>query len=337
VIVHLVGMQAQAPNPPYVGVWARLAGFVPDELARLLVDRQVVRIALMRGTIHLVSAADALALRPLMLTVLERALQANHGRSLDGLDLFQVADAGRAARAVRPSTPAEIGVTLHERWPDRDPGSLASAVRNLVPLVQLPPRGVWGASGKTVYATAEDWLGRPLVDAPSPDEMVLRYLAAFGPATVKDMQAWSGLTRLGGIVERLRASLVTFRDEHGRELFDRPDAPRPDPATPVSVRLLAEFDNVLLSHADRSRIMTEQHRKRVMTVNGLVLGSLLVDGFVGGTWKIIRSRGGVRLVVQPFSRLSKPDREAAESEGRHLLDFVEGGTGIGSVELASPG
>jgi hypothetical protein len=247
-----------------------------------------------------------------------------------------VAAAGRAALAEAPCTPGDLGRRLQQRWPDRDGTALANAVRNLVPLIQLPPRGVWGLNGATTYATAEDWLGLPVASNPSVDDLVLRYLAAFGPATVKDIQTWSGLTHLNEVVERLGPDLVTRRDEHGRHLFDRPDAPCPDPDTPVPVRLLAEFDNVLLAHADRSRIMAEEHRRSVMTVNGLVLGSLLVDGFVAGTWRITRQAGAATLVVQPFVRLSKPDRLAAEAEAARLLDFAEGKAAPTKVEFAPP-
>jgi hypothetical protein len=335
-IEHVVGIQSQAPHPPYVALWSRITDFQPDQLAQLLLGRKAVRIALMRGTIHLVSAADAVGLRPLLQPVLDRALIANYGPRLAGLDLSQVAAAGRAALAEAPCTPGDLGRLLQQRWPDRDGTALANAVRNLVPLIQLPPRGVWGLNGATTYRTAEDWLGLPLASNPSVSDLVLRYLAAFGPATVKDIQTWSGLTHLNEVVERLRPDLVTRRDEHGRDLFDRPDGPCPDPDTPVPVRLLAEFDNVLLAHADRSRIMAEEHRRSVMTVNGLVLGSLLVDGFVAGTWRITRRAGAATLVVQPFVRLSKPDRQAAEAEAARLLDFAEGEAAMTRVELAPP-
>jgi hypothetical protein len=302
----------------------------------LLLDRNVVRIALMRGTIHLVAAGDAVGLRPLLQPVLDRALNATYGPRLAGLDLAQVAAAGRAALAESPRTPGDLGRQLQLHWPDRDGTALANAIRSLVPLIQLPPRGVWGMNGATTYANAEDWLGLPLARNPSVDDLVLRYLAAFGPATVKDIQAWSGLTHLAEVVERLGPELLTCRDDRGRQLFDRPDAPRPDPDTPVPVRLLAEFDNVLLAHADRSRIVTDEHRRRIMTVNGLVLGSLLVDGFVAGTWRITRLAGAATLMVQPFVRLSKPDREAAAAEAALLLAFVEGDGSSTRVEFAPP-
>src|SRR5919199_794697 len=298
-IEHLVGMQAQAPDPPYVGLWTRLEGFHPHELARLILDRRAVRIALMRNTVHLVSARDCLKLRPLVQPVLDRGVYANrtHRAGIEGVDVQALAAAGRALIEERSRTAKELGELLQERWPDRDPASLARAIRHLVPLVQVPPRGVWGKSGQAAHTTAESWLGRPLDPNPSLDEMVLRYLGAFGPATVKDVQTWSGLTRLREVTEQLRPRLRTFRDEQGKELFDLPDAPRPDPDTPAPPRFLPEFDNLILSHADRTRIIANDYRKAIASKNGMVPATVLVGGFVRGTWKIERTRGKATLVI----------------------------------------
>jgi hypothetical protein len=323
-IEHLVGLQAQAPNPPYVGLWTRLEGFHPDELARLITDRRAVRIALMRNTIHLVTARDCLKLRPLVQPVFDRALYANrtHRAGIDGMDVEAVVAAGRALLEERPRTAKELGELLQERWPNRDPSSLARAIRHLVPLVQVPPRGIWGKSGQATHTTAAAWLGRPLDPDPSLDELVVRYLAAFGPATVRDVQTWSGLARLGEVTDRLRPHLRTFRDERGKELFDLPDAPRPDPDTPVPPRFLPEFDNLILSHADRTRIIANDFRKEIASKNGMVPATVLVDGFVRGTWKTERTRGKVTLVIEPFEPLSKEDCDALAEEGEQLVRFV---------------
>src|ERR671919_349549 len=218
-IEHLVGMQAQAPAPPYVGLWTRLEDFHPDDLARLILERLAVRVALMRNTVHLVSARDCLALRPLVQPVIDRGLYGNraHRAGVEGVDIEALSAAGRALLEERPRTAKELGEILRERWPERDPASLARAIRHLLPLVQVPPRGVWGKSGPAAHTTAEAWLGRSLDSDPSLEEMVVRYLGAFGPATVKDAQTWSGLTRLGEVVERLRPRLRAFSDEHGRD------------------------------------------------------------------------------------------------------------------------
>jgi hypothetical protein len=319
---HLVGMQSQAPTPPYFGLWTRLRTFAPEDLSRLIEEREAVRVVLMRGTIHLVSARDSLALRPLMQPVLLRALQGAYGKPLERMDMTALEAAGRALVDEKPRTFAELGARLAERWPDRDPAALAQGVRCLVALVQVPPRGLWGASGQATHTSAEAWLGRAFDADPSPDEMVLRYLRAFGPASVADAQAWSGLTRLREAMARLRPRLVTFRDERGAELFDLPDAPRPGPDAPAPVRFLPEWDNILLSHADRTRILAAERRKAIFTINGLIRTTILLDGFVAGTWKIAREKGAATLAIDPFQPLSKPHRAALADEGARLLAFA---------------
>jgi hypothetical protein len=325
-IEHLVGMQAQAPDPPYIGLWARIANFTPDELSRLILERRAVRIALMRNTVHLVTARDCLGLRPLMQSVIDRGLYARR-TDIEGLDVEALATAGRALLEERPRTAKELGGLLEERWPGRDPASLARAVRHLLPLVQVPPRGVWGKSGRATHTTAEAWLGRLLDPTYSLDETIQRHLGAFGPASVKDAQTWCGLTRLNRVFERLRPNLVTFRDERGTELFDLPDAPRPDPATPAPPRFLPEFDNLILSHADRTRVIAEEYRQALVSRNGMVPAVVLLDGFVRATWRTERSRGKATLVIEPFETLSRGDREALTEEGERLLGFVAEGRG----------
>ncbi len=322
-IERLVGLQAQVPAPPYVGLWSRLADFAAAELSDLISTRAAVRVVAMRSTIHLLSARDCLALRPVLQPVLDRSLWTGSpfGRQLAGMDIEELVAAGRAIVEQQPCTTAELGVKLGERWPDRDPASMANAIRNLVPLVQVPPRGLWERSGRAVCASAEAWLGRPLGTDPTPDAMVLRYLAAFGPATVADLRTWSGLTRLGEVIERLRPRLRTFVDESGRELFDRPDAPRPDPSTPAPVRFLPEYDNLLLSHADRTRVMTEASRA-ALTNGSVIRSSVLVDGVVHGVWKVHRERKRATLAVTLFSEVPAGPAAELTAEGRRLLRFV---------------
>ncbi|MFC0334126.1 winged helix DNA-binding domain-containing protein [Paenibacillus sepulcri] len=319
---HLVGMQAQAPNPPYIGLWSRLHGFHQDDLAAMIRDRSAVRIALMRSTIHLVTARDCLALRPLLQPVLERGLKGNHGKHLTGLDPQELASAARALADEHPLTFSELGTKLSERWPGREPGALAAAARSWVPLVQIPPRGIWGESGQAAHTSAESWLGQELDQKTSVADILLRYLGAFGPASVQDMQVWSGLTRLRGVIEAMRPGLRTFRDEHGRELFDLPDAPLPDPDTPIPPRFLGEFDNMLLSYADRSRIIADRHRPLVFTINGIIRAVILVDGLARGVWRIERRRNCATLVIEPFEPLSEEDLAALAQEGQRLLGFA---------------
>jgi hypothetical protein len=338
-IEHLVGMQAQVPTDPYFGLWSRLEAFRPDELARLIAGREAVRGALMRSTLHLVTARDWQALRPVVQPVLERVFHVGSqwGRRVAGVETGALLEAGRALLEERPRTSRELGTLLRLRWPDRDATALAYAVQYLLPLIQIAPRGVWGATKQATWTTSEAWLGRPPEADQAPDAMVLRYLAAFGPASPADAGAWSGLTRLGQVFERLRPRLRPFVDERGRELLDLPDAPRPDPATPAPPRFMPQYDNVLLGHADRSRVISEEHRRRLLA-GGLLVGgaAFLVDGFVAGTWRIERQRDSAILHLAPLDPLSPRDRKALAAEGAGLLAFAAADASSLDVRLAEP-
>jgi hypothetical protein len=324
-IEHLVGMQAQVPLAPYVGLWSRLHRFRPEQLAAMIEDRSAVRGSLMRATLHLTTTRDYLTLRPVVQAVLERGFAgSSFRRQLDGVDLDALRAAGRRLIEEEPRTRAELGPALAERWPGRDRDSLAYAVTYLDPIVQVPPRGVWGTTGPPRWTTIQAWTGRAL-DPPSPDTMVLRYLAAFGPASTADVRAWSGLAGMKDVMERLRPKLRTFRDERGRELFDVPGAPLPNPAVPAPVRFLPEFDNATLSHADRSRVLPDAHRQRVFASRDWRL--VLVDGFARALWRTPRERGGIVLEIEPLDRIPKVDRRAVVEEGERLLRFLDAGTG----------
>ncbi len=209
-----------------------------------------------------------------------------------------------------------------EQWPGHDSQVLAYAVHYTLPLVQVPPRGVWGKSGRPTCTTAENWLNRPLGPGTAVDDMVMRYLTAFGPATVADAQAWSGLTRLREVFDRLRARLRTFRGEDGRELFDVADGPRPGPDAPAPPRFLPDYDNVLLGHADRTHIVRDADRRHFPTT-GESFGTILIDGFVGGIWKLEhKRRAAACLRIKLFHRLSSRDCAAVTEEGARLLDFA---------------
>jgi winged helix DNA-binding protein len=328
-VAHLVGLQAQEPRDPYLGLWSRLAVFRPEELSALLLDRRVVRIAVMRSTLHLVTADDCLVLRPLMQPVLdaELARHREYAPALAGVDLDAVLAFGREFLA-EPRTGRELRVALAERFPAHEPAALAYACRNRLGVVQVPPRGLWGQTGGVVTTTAEAWLGRTLASSPSLDDVVVRYFGAFGPATVADVAAWSRLTGLREVVERLRPQLLTFRDERGRELFDLPDAPRPEPDVPAPVRFLPEYDNLLLSHADRSRFAAPGRRELLGRVTGRVKGTVLVDGTVAAVWQLEQGR----LVV---SHVPIPKRAAASvaAEGRRVIRFLP--TDVRDVKLVA--
>ncbi|MFI1922116.1 winged helix DNA-binding domain-containing protein [Streptomyces sp. NPDC020377] len=318
-VEHLLGLQAQNVKPPYYALAARLDGFVPEELSTLMAGREVVRIVSMRSTIHTHTADDCLTLRPFVQPARDRELT-YFRKGLTGVDLDRLAVLARDLVEAEPRTMKQLREALCVEWPDADPQSLAVAARCRLPLVQVTPRGLWGRSGQVALTTAEHWLGRPAQSAPTADSVVLRYLAAFGPASVKDMQTWAGLTRLRDAFERLRPDLLTFRDEHGVELFDLPGAPRPDPHTPAPPRFLPEFDNLLLSHADRTRVVPAEYWGRSWQGNQAYC-TLLVDGFLAGVWKLEADA----LVVEPFGTLTKARRQEVAAEGERMLATVHPG------------
>ncbi|WP_328779592.1 winged helix DNA-binding domain-containing protein [Streptomyces canus] len=335
---HLLGLQAQNVKPPYYALAARLDGFAPEELSELMADREVVRIVTMRSTIHTHTAEDCLTLRPLVQPARDREL-INFRKGLQGVDLDRLAVRARELVEAEPRTMKQLREALLTEWPDADPQALAIAARCKLPLVQVTPRGLWGRSGQVALTTAQHWLGRPTEPnptelsptepnpteptppGPTPDATVLRYLAAFGPASVKDMQTWAGLTRLRDAFERLRPRLRIFRDENGVELFDLPDASRPAEDTPAPPRFLPEFDNLLLSHADRTRVVPKEYWGRSWQGNQAYC-TLLVDGFLAGVWKLT----GDTLVVEPFDRLTKAQQTDVTAEGQRMLATLHPGT-----------
>ena len=318
-VEHLAGMQCQVPPAPFYGLWSRLEGFEAAELVRLLESHAVLRTTLMRATLHLTSADDFLAWRPMHQAMLEKRF-AGSGfmKQLDGLDVAEVVAAGRAVLAETPGTTATLGRALAPRWPDHDKTALAYAVRFCVPLAQLPPRGtsLERQGGQAVVAPVEELLGRSLSDETAPDALLLRYLAAFGPASVPDMRMWSGLPGLAAAVERLRPGLRAFRDERGRELLDLPDAPIATGEEPAPPRFLPWFDNILLGHDDRSRVLPYGHRLGVVGGSAFVL----VDGFARATWRIERTPEVATLHIQPLEPLEATDEIVAE--GERLLAFA---------------
>jgi hypothetical protein len=336
-VEHLAGLQAQAPFPPYYALWARLHGFRPAELASLLESRRVVRIALMRGTVHLVTAADALAWRPVVQVLYDRDLKTNtqHAKALAGLDHDVVAGAAQDLLAGAPLAGTALGTELARRWPDVPTASLTHLARARLPLVQTPPRAIWGKAGQTTYACLDEWVGAPKTPQPpplppSPASLIARYLRAFGPATVADVQTWAGITRLGEVAAEM--DLRRYRDPDGRELLDLPELSVPDEDVPAPPRLLGPFDQTILSYADRTRVISDAYRKRVITQNGLVKGTLLVDGYVRGFWE----RKATVLELSPFEKLPKRDLAALESAAVRLVSWAEPGAETQEVRIHPP-
>jgi Winged helix DNA-binding domain len=321
-VEHLVGLQAQEPPNPYVALWSRLGSFDASVLGALLAERRVVRAQLMRSTIHLVSPRDHAVLQPLTRGVLAQVFKNGFLRRLGGAAVDDVIAAGVDLLAERPRTRAELGAALAAQWPGAEPTALAHAVTYHVPLVQIPPRGLWGETGRATWALAEDWLGVRVEPEPDAAAILRRYLTAFGPATTADMRTWCGVTGLRAAVERLRPELRTFRDDRGRELLDVEDGMLPDPDSPAPPRFLPEYDNVALSHADRSRLFAGLGPEDFAPRGG---GWLLVDGFHRAHWHLVAGRDAATLTIDRFApRGDDPPGtvEAIAAEANGLLAFL---------------
>ncbi|MEU5862102.1 winged helix DNA-binding domain-containing protein [Nonomuraea sp. NPDC047529] len=318
VIRHLVAMQAQEPNWPYVGLWTRLRRFTHADLTTLLTEGRVVRSGFLRSTMHLTAADDFRRLRPVLQPVLNRTAGSAHFRRNNaGLDAGTLVADGRALLRTGPLPRKELARRLAALHPGRDSRVLAGEIELRTPLVHDPATASWGGWGTRSSVT----VGAAPVDAVRPAavrDLIRRYLAAFGPATVADVQAWSGLTRLDQIVAEMGPELRRHTGPDGRRLLDLPDAPLPAPDTPAPVRLLPAYDNALLGHADRGRIVADADRRHVAPGQARVLPTVLVDGFVRGTWSW--TAGEVR--VTPFRPLSPEERQAVDDEVGRLLPFL---------------
>lgn len=330
-VERLAGLQAQAPNAPYVALHSRLAHFRPDDLAAALTERTLVRTTLLRGTIHLVSATDAVAWYPLVRPVLERGFAGNFRARLPGVDIAALVAEATELLGSRPWTRAELGAALAATRPGSDPTALAYAATYLVPVVQVPPRAVWGRTGPATWLATPAWLPDTRGHA-SPEDLIRRCLAAFGPATVRDIQTWCGLTRLREVTDRLGDRLRTYPGERGT-LFDLPDAVLPDPETPAPPGFLPEYDNLLLSYADRDWVGAGHRAVPLPPGIGGTSGSLLVDGFWQATWRLAGDR---TLVVEPFHRLSRADMAAVVEEGHRLLGLIAAGADDPRVTFRAP-
>ncbi|MFB7717643.1 winged helix DNA-binding domain-containing protein [Nocardia sp. NPDC056100] len=325
-IRHLVAVQGQEANWPFIGLWTRLADFRTAELDALLRDRTIVRATMIRRTVHLATAADYRWLYPTVRPAVESQLRlAYYREAVEHLDHTELRTAGRNLLTGRTLTRTEISRTLAERFPTPYPERLPAALGLLTPVVHNPEAGAWGAwrNRRVSISLAEEWLGAPL-DDPAPDTMILRYLAAFGPATVADVQSWSGTTKLAEVMERLRPRLRVLRDESGRELFDLPDAPLADADLPVPVRFLPAFDNALLGHKDRSRVISDADRARIAKIASGGVPMYLVDGFVHGRWDL----DGDTLRVTPWHPLTPAEEAAVYAAAEELLPvMLPGGNG----------
>ncbi|GGK65838.1 hypothetical protein Ppa06_22070 [Planomonospora parontospora subsp. parontospora] len=351
-VERLCGMQAQEPRHPFTGLWTRLEDFRREDLHRALHERSVVRATMMRATLHLVSAADHARFRPVLAPSLAAALR-GRGELTAGLDLDALLSVARAVLAEGPRDFTELRALLQPHFPDVNERALGYAVRMSLPLVMVPTEDRWAFPPAAKFALPEASPGAlPEASAGAPSEtsagalsgagagqaeesgesggpedpegeLVLRYLAAFGPATAADAQAWTGLKGLRAVLDGLRPRLAVFRDEKGKELFDLPGALRPDEDTPAPARFLPDFDSLVLAHADRTRLMAEEYRGRVTTKNLRVRAVFLWDGTVRGTWQAEVKRKAAVLRLTPFEPLPGEAFAELTAEGEALLRFLE--------------
>jgi hypothetical protein len=317
---RLVGMQGQEPKHPYVGLWSRIADFDEGELDRAVAARDVVRATMFRGTLHLVTAADYVRFRMTVAPALEAGLKVLRDRAA-GLEPAKVVAAAEQLLARQPLTFTEVRDALQQQFPQVNERALGFCTRMLVPLVMYPADVRWSWTANSKFTPAEAWIGRKLHPQAEPKELVIRYLQAFGPATPADFQTWSGLQKAKPLFDEL--DLETFKDDAGKTLYDVPDAPRPDPDVPAPARFLPEFDNLLLSHAKRERIIADEHKPAVFTKNLRVKATYTVDGLVAGLWTSEKKRGVATLTLTPFGRTPRQAKAELEREGSALIRFLE--------------
>jgi hypothetical protein len=316
---RLGGLQAQEPRPPFVALWSRLESFAREDLHAALHQGTVVRAMLMRATLHVVSRERYALLRPALDDPMARAMAgALKGRD-EGLDLGKVLPAAEKLLRKEPRTFNELRAELSAAFPKVNERVLGYAVRTQLPLTMVPSDDAWAFPRDSRFAPAGVRLGKP--DAA---QLALFHLAAFGPATVADVQRWSGVQGMKPVLEGLREQLVTFKVGR-RELFDLPDAPRPGADAEAPPRFLPDFDSLVLAHDDRTRIIADEHKPRIASKNLRVPAMVLWDGFAAGTWRIDRRRGVATLSVTPFGKLPRGAKKALEPEALALLAFAEPG------------
>jgi hypothetical protein len=335
-IERLAGLQAQLASAPYVGLWTRLRDFHREDLADLIEHRIVIKATLMRGTLHLFTADDYVRFRATLQPLLSAGWAAiAKGRDAE-FDLTELLKVARRYLNEQPRTFAEISEMLLQWQPTQDVGAMRYGVRMHLPLVQVPIAAGWSYSNKPEFMLAESWIGRALDTEDHLRELVLRYLAAFGPASVTDAQTWLGL-KLKDTFEQLRPELQLYRDETRRELFDLPGLELPAEDAPAPVRFLPEYDNLLLSHNNRKRVIADEHRAKVYLPGLRVAATILVDGFVRGVWRVEKTKTAAALVIEPFDKLAKKERSALNEEGERLLRFIEAKAKTFEVRFAEPG
>jgi len=312
VVEHLIGLQAQDNLPPYLSLAARVDAFSPADLSDAIEDRTLVRFFTMRGTVHVLTAADALQLRGWVQPALDRVSATNlTSRPAKHLTTDRLDAVVGPFLEDGPRSLTDIGGALAAAYPDVPEEALRHVARERLPLVQVPPRGLWKRSGGVVHQYADRYLEAEFREA-EVEDLVLRYLASYGPATAADMTKWSLVTRLAPVFTAMakEGRLIVCKDDKGRTLYDVPGFPLADDDLPLPPVLLGKYDNIFLSHADRDRIAPDEARKAWMGVNGGVGSVLFLDGLLAGLWKVEDDR----VVVDPFRKPTREQQRGIEAE-----------------------
>ena len=321
-LTRVGGLQAQEPKPPFLALWNRVAGFANEDLLAAAHRRSAVRATLQRGTIHLLASADYPVWRAALSDELA-ALPRGLGPAARTVDVPKVRTVAEELFRGRPLRFGELRRLLVERFPDGDPHVLGLYARMTVPLVLPPTSAEWGWSGDPAFVRAEEWIAMPEVDRESARQaLVLAHLAAFGPARAADVAAWSGMRSVQVVLDRLAPRLVRFSDESGRVLYDLPDAPRPGSDVPAPPRLLGDWDTVLLGHAEHSRVVDAEVRRRLMTTNGRLRHGFMVDGRVVGGWSVAQDGASSVVSLEPYVRVPRAGLTSAAEEAARLLAWL---------------
>jgi hypothetical protein len=335
-IERLLALQAQWPKPPFLSLFARLHSFDREDLTRLVRKHAIVRGTAYRATIFVMTANDYADFRSAVQPILERGVTSLVSKHVPTKDHDRIVAIGRDFFE-EPRTFEEFRTKLAENAkPKDDIRRMAYLVRLRLPLLQVSTDVPWGWHAACGFTNASSLIKTPFAKEAQHDALVLRYLAALGPATVADAQNFTGIKGLKDAFERLRPKLVTFRDDKKKELFDLPKAPRPDASVEAPVRFLPDFDNVVLGHADRRRFVADEHKKRVYLPALSVPKTFLVDGRVAGTWKTEQAKKEAVLVIEPFAPLGKKAKAALEEEGERLVSFLEHDASKHSLRFERP-
>lgn len=327
----LGGLQAQQSNDPYIGLWSRLNGFTHEALTALIVDKTLARATTMRGTLHLHTADDLVGFRALVQTYLMSMWRSGFRKRFNGQDEAAVHREGLKVLKKGPTTIGAVGKALGAKFPDADPLALSMMMQMRETLIQVPPTRIWGNGAAPLLERAETWIGKRKPTL-SRIDLVHRYLAVFGPASINDMQIWCRLTKLSAEFKTLEKELVVFESEDGRVLYDLPDAPRPPADIPAPVRFLPLYDNAYLGYDNRRRMLSESDMKRINIFENFKPG-VLVDGVISAGYVVSRKKDTARLEIEPYHKLTKTQVREVEKEGEAFLRFMEEGAKGYTVEV----